>query len=1057
MRKILPFLLSCFLLIPAVLYAQQKVVQQKPTLNSTNQLQQFKQVPKSPASRSISTARILNPPGSHASKTQRKISKFQPKPLSFYKTQNRLGNSAEIRYSKDGIPIFIKQRSQSNHRAASMTDAELMDACHIELSRIKPIIPVDDPTQEFEMTSLRRDELGMAHIRFQQKYKDIPIHAAEAILHFGAGGEVIFNGRYSASPKLPTVVPGISEELAIENVLADLEPKTIVRELTAAEQEVLNYDAPRVKLVIYQNQAYFQQQRLAYHIEIFPNFVYRFDYMVDAQTGEILRALNTTCSLHNHGSFLQDNEINAQGLNGQTFTINTFGNNTDGYLLVDISKPMFTGNPLNPDNGDGIIITADLQGTNLRDPSFALIESNNNSDWNRNAVSAHFNASFSYDYFENTFGWRSINGQGGDITSFINVADEDGNDMDNAFWNGEAMFYGNGDRAFSDLAGSLDVGGHEMGHGVIQATANLEYQGESGALNESYADIFGASIDDDDWLIGEDITSTQFFPTGALRDMENPNNGGNSLNDNGYQPKNVSEQFFGREDNGGVHINSGINNRAFVEVAKAIGRNEAEQIYFRALREYLTRSSQFVDMRLAAVQAAQDRNNPASVINAINAAYDLVQIIDNTGGSGTETEIELTPIEGNEFIISSDTDPTSPEELFIFDVAGNTFRPAISNTAHKRPISVTDDGSRGVFVGKDNLIYLISTDPTQQPNQTPLNFNPPIDWDNAAISKDGNRLAAITTEVDTSIWVCDLVSGNCGIYTLFNPTTAEGVSTGDVLFADAIEWDFSGEVILYDAFNRINSGSGNVEDVTYWDVGLIRAWDTDANDFGDGNIIKLFTNLPEGISVGNARFAKNAPFVITYDMFGENDPSTANDDVTLVMAANLERNDIDTVFQNALLGFPSYSVDDSKIIFTALNNDQDTILATVDMASNRISPVPGTATGFLPDSKWPVWYVVGERVSTNIEPALAAKIGLKLLPNPNQGKFQLSYELQSQMELSIDLYNLQGQLVRELIPMGPKIKGNHVENLEISDVNPGTYMLKLTANGANQFLKVVKH
>ena len=77
--------------------------------------------------------------------------------------------------------------------------------------------------------------------------------------------------------------------------------------------------------------------------------------------------------------------------------------------------------------------------------------------------------------------------------------------MDNAFWNGYEMFYGNGIEAFnSPLAKALDVAGHEMSHGVIQNTANLEYISQSGALNESFADIFGAMIDRDDWKMGED-------------------------------------------------------------------------------------------------------------------------------------------------------------------------------------------------------------------------------------------------------------------------------------------------------------------------------------------------------------------------------------------------------------------------------------------------------------------------------------------------------------------------------------------------------------------------
>ena len=94
--------------------------------------------------------------------------------------------------------------------------------------------------------------------------------------------------------------------------------------------------------------------------------------------------------------------------------------------------------------------------------------------------------------------------------------------MDNAFWNGEFMGYGNGNQGFKPLAGALDVAGHEMTHGVIENTARLEYRNQSGALNESFADIFATLIDRDDWTLGEDVVKSNVFPSGALRSLENP-------------------------------------------------------------------------------------------------------------------------------------------------------------------------------------------------------------------------------------------------------------------------------------------------------------------------------------------------------------------------------------------------------------------------------------------------------------------------------------------------------------------------------------------------------
>lgn len=143
------------------------------------------------------------------------------------------------------------------------------------------------------------------------------------------------------------------------------------------------------------------------------------------------------------------------------------------------------------------------------------------------------------------------------------MSESNGSAMDNAYWNGQAMYYGNGDVAFKPLAGAIDVAGHEMTHGVVEKTANLEYKSQSGAMNESMADIFGSMIEGLNWKIGEDVVRTAYFTTGALRDMSNPHNGGNNSNDNGWQPAAMQEYVSGSSDNGGVHINSGIPNHAY--------------------------------------------------------------------------------------------------------------------------------------------------------------------------------------------------------------------------------------------------------------------------------------------------------------------------------------------------------------------------------------------------------------------------------------------------------------------------------------------------------------
>lgn len=168
----------------------------------------------------------------------------------------------------------------------------------------------------------------------------------------------------------------------------------------------------------------------------------------------------------------------------------------------------------------------------------------------------------------------------------------------NAFWNGEEMVFGDGDGVvFRGFAHSVDVVGHELAHGVTQRLAGLAYFGQAGALNESLSDVFGAlarqfvrgeSAADADWLIGADV----FGPSvggRALRSMKAP---GTAYDDPrlGRDPQPAHMRHYVRmvEDNGGVHVNSGIPNHAFYRAAVAIGGaawERAGRIWYDTLRD----------------------------------------------------------------------------------------------------------------------------------------------------------------------------------------------------------------------------------------------------------------------------------------------------------------------------------------------------------------------------------------------------------------------------------------------------------------------------------------
>ena len=165
----------------------------------------------------------------------------------------------------------------------------------------------------------------------------------------------------------------------------------------------------------------------------------------------------------------------------------------------------------------------------------------------------------------------------------------------NAFWDGDEMTFGDGDGViFSGFPRSLDVVAHELAHGVTQFTAGLIYKGESGALNEHFSDVFGTTItqwvkgetpETADWLIGDEIMGPQLFGE-ALRSMRNPGAAyDNAVLGKDPQPATYADRYTGTADNGGVHINSGIPNRAFYRAATELGSSLlATRIWYHALQ-----------------------------------------------------------------------------------------------------------------------------------------------------------------------------------------------------------------------------------------------------------------------------------------------------------------------------------------------------------------------------------------------------------------------------------------------------------------------------------------
>lgn len=222
-----------------------------------------------------------------------------------------------------------------------------------------------------------------------------------------------------------------------------------------------------------------------------------------------------------------------------------------------------------------------------------------------------------YDFYHEIFARDSLDGDGMELVSTVHY----GVDFDNAFWNGAQMVYGDGSgRVFQvgALTRSIDVVAHELTHGVTDFTAGLVYSKQSGALNEHMSDVFGSLVkqrnasqaaDEADWLIGADTLVPELGR--ALRSMSEPGTAYTGDRQPGHMDDYVDlpDDNDPRNDNGGVHINSGIPNRAFYLLSVNLGGyawEKAGRIWYQTLTERLQPESVFTDAAQATLEVADE-------------------------------------------------------------------------------------------------------------------------------------------------------------------------------------------------------------------------------------------------------------------------------------------------------------------------------------------------------------------------------------------------------------------------------------------------------------------
>ena len=738
------------------------------------------------------------------------------------------------------------------------------------LAENRALLKLDDPDAETQLTGEQVENSGQSHLRFQQIYRGIPLFGKELLVHLDGERDVyLLQGRYEPTPRTIDTLPRIAPEAATSAAFKDI--GLGVYQLPTSSSALVIHTSTRGAM------------KLAYKIVTTPRLDERWIHFVDANSGAVIDRIYDVQEAVEPGS--------GTDLNGQVQSFNVWSAGS-GFNLIDPTTPTVdvpgydpiaainAGNP----KSDTFILTAEnLDGSNLK-----FVTSASANSWDATGVSAADNTRKVFDYFQRTHGRNSIDGKGGSLLAVIHFEEK----LENAFWSSPYMVYGDGGDTFKPLAGCLDVAGHEMTHGVVENTAGLIYQNQSGALNESFADIFGAMVDRADWTLGEDCTKRSPF---YLRNMANPALGLSR------QPTKMSEYRqlpqTKQGDNGGVHVNSGIPNRAAYLMAEglaleglgtSIGRGPTEQIFYRALTTYLTQSSQFLDARRATIKAAQDLfpGNDVSVARA----WDVVEVTDNSNPAPVPTPTD--PVAGNDLIIYL-SKPVIPEpagsgfDIFVQRLANpltaynaiNDKQSTATGAEHTRPAVFSfNDTTTGklltdiLFVDGTNNIFATELDPS---NLTFTVTDPITDTGNfssIAVSPDGRYFAYTTINgANNKIYFLDGNddSGLSDLEITIVPENHQDTSSvqNTVLYADALHFDYSSRYVIFDAFNCASVPTSPCSDTgggfNYWSIGRV--------DLQTKQVLYLIPNQDPLVDTGNPVFATNSQSVIALDVADRRD------------------------------------------------------------------------------------------------------------------------------------------------------------------------------------------
>ena len=767
----------------------------------------------------------------------------------------------------------------------------------------KALLRLKDPQKELLLVKETTDtQLGTKVLRYNQQYEGYEVWSAQVVTNTSAQGYLtVVTGAYVATPEGLDLSATVQPEVAVKSAYQHLG-------LVAPAK------LPQPILKIYSDKG--KAQELAYEVQV-EGGMRDSQVFIGARSGQVLASISKICT----GTAVLGNGLGL--LSSTPLPLNLYQNGTT-YYAVDTTKAMYNATTSPP---TGVILVKVATSTTGSPISSSL----RYGFPDKEAASALYSLGKVYDFYKSTFARESWNGTGGSLIGNIRVKNDDGSLMNNAHWNGAEIFLGSADK----WAGAIDFVGHEVTHAVVQTSSGFVYQNQSGALNESFADLFGEGVEDfvtagaADWKLGTNLVK-------PLRDMSNP--AAELMAPGRPYPTRMSEfiasddpflaNFGEYRDNGGVHLNSSIPNYAYYLLVVGlpgggIGRSKAQQIYYRALTTKLSANSSFLDLRLAVVKSAEELHGVGSTeVLKCKAAFDAVEITEPdspvvttpdsyTAVSGADSHVYLYPSGSTYYMMRREV---------ALDGTGHNWVSsyAVSNSTRT---SISGDGSRLVFVTLDNDLAFVDTDGTSESR-----LGSPGSFNSAAIAPGNFKMACVMRDPTTGIGDSTIlyINGSTSEVIPLKIPAIDGVATTSFAAIDEIDFSPDGKFLAFDGHT-----TSVVDGVT------ISGWSIYLLDLKTKAVISLLPPLAD-YQFRQPSFSRVGAFRICFEPIETS--------YRYIFVWDLMKGVFNEVKQVTNLGYPlypRYSAADTRITYTenyVSNGSNYPVQAYQRMLSDFVSP-----------------------------------------------------------------------------------------------------------------------